>query len=106
VYCGDDESTQVVVARLIRDVNLDPVDASPLSITRNAEPFALVVAQLAYKGKGLECGVSFRAVGESATRPELALPDGQTLAWELFLAGDFKVFEHVPSAFAGLSAAD
>jgi predicted dinucleotide-binding enzyme len=52
VYCGDDESGKGVAAELIRDVGFDPVDAGPLRIARYTEPFALLVAQLAYEGKG------------------------------------------------------
>lgn len=52
VYCGDDESGKGVAAELIRDVGFDPVDAGPLRIARYAEPFGLLVAQLAYEGKG------------------------------------------------------
>jgi 8-hydroxy-5-deazaflavin:NADPH oxidoreductase len=52
VYCGDDESGKGVAAGLIRDVGFDPVDAGPLRIARYTEPFALLVAQLAYEGKG------------------------------------------------------
>jgi hypothetical protein len=52
VYCGNDESGKGVAAELIRDVGFDPVDAGPLRIARYIEPFALLVAQLAYEGKG------------------------------------------------------
>ncbi len=52
VYCGDDTSSKRTAARLIRDVGFDPVDAGPLRIARYTEPFALLVAQLAYEGKG------------------------------------------------------
>jgi 8-hydroxy-5-deazaflavin:NADPH oxidoreductase len=52
VYCGDDESGKAVAAGLIRDVGFDPVDAGPLRIARYTEPFALLVAQLAYEGEG------------------------------------------------------
>ena len=52
VYCGDDPRAKRVVARLIRDVGFDPVDAGPLRIARYTEPFGLLVAQLAYEGKG------------------------------------------------------
>jgi len=51
-YCGDDRGAKKVAARLIRDAGFDPVDAGPLSIARYTEPFALLVAQLAYEGKG------------------------------------------------------
>ena len=43
---------QRIVAELIRNVGFDPVDAGPLRIARYTEPFALLVAQLAYEGKG------------------------------------------------------
>lgn len=51
-YCGDDASAKRVAARLIRDVGFDPVDAGPLRIARYSEPFALLVAQLAYERPG------------------------------------------------------
>jgi predicted dinucleotide-binding enzyme len=52
IYCGDDPRSKRIAARLIRDVGFDPVDAGPLRIARYTEPFALLVAQLAYEGKG------------------------------------------------------
>lgn len=52
VYCGDDESGKDGAAELIHDVGFDPVDAGPLRLARYTEPFALLVAQLAYEGKG------------------------------------------------------
>ena len=52
VYCGDDKRGKAVAAELIRDVGFDPVDAGPLRIARYTEPFALLIAQLAYEGKG------------------------------------------------------
>jgi predicted dinucleotide-binding enzyme len=52
VYCGDDKSGKAAAAELIRDVGFDPVDAGPLQVARYAEPFALLVAQLAYERKG------------------------------------------------------
>jgi predicted dinucleotide-binding enzyme len=52
VYCGDDAKGKKVAVELIRDVGFDPVDAGPLRIARYTEPFALLVAQLAYEGKG------------------------------------------------------
>jgi len=51
IYCGDDKKAKNVAVRLIRDVGFDPVDAGPLRIARFTEPFALLVAQLAYEGK-------------------------------------------------------
>lgn len=52
VYCGDDRRAKRVAASLIRDVGFDPVDSGPLRIARYLEPFTLLVAQLAYEGKG------------------------------------------------------
>ncbi len=52
VYCGDHEGAKEIAARLIRDGGFDPVDAGPLRIARCTEPFALLIAQLAYVGKG------------------------------------------------------
>lgn len=52
LYCGDDARAKKVAARLIRDVGFDPVDAGPLRIARYTEPFALLIAQLAYEDRG------------------------------------------------------
>jgi 8-hydroxy-5-deazaflavin:NADPH oxidoreductase len=50
VYCSDDKHAKQVAAELIRDVGFDPVDAGLLRIARYTEPYALLVAQLAYDG--------------------------------------------------------
>ena len=52
LYCGDDKRARSVAVRLIEDVGFDPVDAGPLRMARNLEPFTLLIAQLAYEGKG------------------------------------------------------
>ena len=52
VYCGDDANSKKIAATLIHDVGFDPVDAGPLWIARYTEPFALLVAQLAYERQG------------------------------------------------------
>src|SRR5947209_3937318 len=52
VYCGDDERAKDAAAQLIGEVGFDAVDAGPLRIARYTEPFALLVAQLAYEGEG------------------------------------------------------
>ncbi len=52
LYCSDDSKSKRIAAELIRDVGFDPVDAGPLRIARYTEPFALLVAQLAYERKG------------------------------------------------------
>ena len=50
LYCGNNDDAKSVVARLIRDVGFEPVDAGPLRIARYLEPFTLAIAQLAYEG--------------------------------------------------------
>jgi 8-hydroxy-5-deazaflavin:NADPH oxidoreductase len=47
-YCGDDRSAKRSVARLIRDLGFQPTDCGKLAIARYLEPFALLVAELAY----------------------------------------------------------
>ena len=59
LYCGDDRRAKSVVMTLIRDLGFDPVDAGPARIARHIEPFALLMAQLAYEGKGGP-GVAYR----------------------------------------------
>lgn len=60
LYCGDDRRAKEVAARLARDVGFDPVDGGPLKSARFFEPFALLVAQLAYRGgKGPEVAYRF-----------------------------------------------
>jgi predicted dinucleotide-binding enzyme len=48
LYCGDDAGAKEVTAGLIRDVGYEPVDAGTLRMARHLEPFAMVIAQLAY----------------------------------------------------------
>jgi len=50
VYYGDHQGAKEVAATLIRDIGFDPVDAGPLRIARYAEPFTMLIAQLAYEG--------------------------------------------------------
>src|SRR5438128_3777891 len=65
VYCGDDTKSKKIAADLIRDVGFDPVDAGPLRIARYTEPFALLVAQLAYEGdEGPELAYRFERFGQ------------------------------------------
>ncbi len=52
MYYGDDEGGKSVAAELIRDVGFEPLDAGSLWMGRYAEPFAMLVAQLAYEGPG------------------------------------------------------
>jgi predicted dinucleotide-binding enzyme len=64
VYCGDDARAKDVAAGLIRDVGFVPVDVGPLRSARFTEPFALLVARLAYEGdRGPELAYRFDWLG-------------------------------------------
>jgi len=52
VYCGDNAAAKRTAARLIRDAGFRPNDLGPLAAARYAEPFALLIAQIAYSGRG------------------------------------------------------
>jgi predicted dinucleotide-binding enzyme len=68
MYYGDHPHAKDVAVTLIRDVGFEPVDAGPLRIARYAEPFTLLVGQLAYEGKGgPELAYSFEWFGEAVT---------------------------------------
>jgi 8-hydroxy-5-deazaflavin:NADPH oxidoreductase len=65
VYSGDDARAKRVAAGLIRDAGFEPLDAGPLRVARYTEPFALLVARLAYEGKGgPELAYRFERFGE------------------------------------------
>lgn len=65
VYCGDDAKSKRIAAKLIGDVGFEALDAGPLRIARYTEPFALLVAQLAYDGKdGPELAYRFERLAE------------------------------------------
>ena len=65
LYYGDDQAARAVAARLARDVGFNPVDAGSLRTARYAEPFALLVAHLAYEGKrGPELAYRFEWFGK------------------------------------------
>jgi predicted dinucleotide-binding enzyme len=51
-YCGDDAGAKASVAKLLADLDLDPVDAGPLTSARYIEPAGMLVVQVAY-GMGL-----------------------------------------------------
>ena len=69
VYCGDDAIAKKLAARLIREAGFEPVDAGPLRMARYTEPFALLVAQLAYERKGgPEVAYRFQRYGKTNTR--------------------------------------
>ena len=52
IYCGDDRKAKNVAVELINGVGFDPVDGGGLAGARYTEPFALLIAELAYGGKG------------------------------------------------------
>src|SRR5215831_18091148 len=69
VYCGDDKRAKSLAAILIRNIGFNPVDAGPARIARYIEPFALLVAQLAYEGKGgAELAYRFERLGKQRPR--------------------------------------
>lgn len=65
LYYGDNRAAKKVAARLIRDIGFDPLDAGPLTMGRFAEPFTLLVAQLAYEiGRPPEMAYRFEWFGK------------------------------------------
>jgi 8-hydroxy-5-deazaflavin:NADPH oxidoreductase len=65
LYCGDDRNAKKIAAKLISDVGFDPIDAGPLRIARYMEPFALLLAQLAYESdEGPELAYRFERFGD------------------------------------------
>lgn len=66
VYCGDDKQAKSLTADLIKDVGFEPVDAGALRIARYTEPFALLMAEIAYGGKaGPELAYRFERFAET-----------------------------------------
>jgi 8-hydroxy-5-deazaflavin:NADPH oxidoreductase len=57
-YCGDDREAKTVVAKLIADVGLQPIDAGNLTSARYLEPLGMLLVQLAYaNGMGTNIGL-------------------------------------------------
>jgi 8-hydroxy-5-deazaflavin:NADPH oxidoreductase len=50
LYYGDHQRAKDVAATLIENVGFEPVDVGPLRMGRFAEPFTMLIAQLAYEG--------------------------------------------------------
>ncbi len=66
LYCGDDISAKAIVASLLSDLDLEPVDAGPLTSARFIEPAGMLNVQLAY-GMGMGPFVGMKILrGESA----------------------------------------
>jgi 8-hydroxy-5-deazaflavin:NADPH oxidoreductase len=58
-FCGEDAGAKATVAALLSDLDLDPVDAGPLTSARYIEPAGMLAVQLAY-GMGLGPRVGMR----------------------------------------------
>jgi predicted dinucleotide-binding enzyme len=58
-YCGDDVEAKATVARLLADLDLEAVDAGPLSSARFIEPAGMLIVQLGY-GMGLGPNIGTR----------------------------------------------
>jgi predicted dinucleotide-binding enzyme len=58
-YCGDDAGAKAAVASLLRDLDLEPVDAGELTSARFIEPAGMLVVQLGY-GIGLGPNVAMK----------------------------------------------
>jgi len=57
-YCGDDDDAKLVVASLIRDLGMEPVDAGPLRNSRYLEATAMLYIHLAVRGGwGSQCAL-------------------------------------------------
>lgn len=50
-YTGDDESVKQVVADLLREIDVEPIDAGALKNSRYVEPAMMLLIQLAYAQK-------------------------------------------------------
>jgi 8-hydroxy-5-deazaflavin:NADPH oxidoreductase len=58
--CGDDVDARASVLQLVSDVDADGVESGPLSLARYAEPFGMLLVQLAYvNGFGGRIGAAF-----------------------------------------------
>lgn len=60
-YCGDDAQAKAIVASLLRDLDLEPIDAGPLTSARFVEPAGMLNVQLAY-GMGMGPFVGLKAL--------------------------------------------
>jgi 8-hydroxy-5-deazaflavin:NADPH oxidoreductase len=60
IYCGDHAGAKHVASQLIADTGFDPIDLGALRSARYAEPFTLLIGQLAYEGpRGPELAYRF-----------------------------------------------
>jgi predicted dinucleotide-binding enzyme len=69
--CGDDSEARAVVAKLVSDIQAEPVDAGPLVLARFVEPAAMLLVQLAYtRGFGTRVGLSLMRETTGGTTTE------------------------------------
>jgi 8-hydroxy-5-deazaflavin:NADPH oxidoreductase len=70
-YCGDDPGAKATVAKLLADLDLEPVDAGPLTSACYIEPAGMLVVQLGY-GMGLGTNIGMRLLRDrrAASRVE------------------------------------
>jgi predicted dinucleotide-binding enzyme len=50
-YCGDDAAAKAVVANLIQETGLEPLDVGPLANARYLEPLAMLMINLGFAQK-------------------------------------------------------
>jgi 8-hydroxy-5-deazaflavin:NADPH oxidoreductase len=50
-YCGDDSAAKAIVANLIQETGLEPLDAGPLANARYLEPLAMLMINLGFAQK-------------------------------------------------------
>ncbi|MGH6843929.1 MAG: NADPH-dependent F420 reductase [Methylocella sp.] len=62
-YCGNDPDAKAAVASLLRDLDLEPVDAGELTSARFIEPAGMLIVQMAY-GMGLGPNVGMKLLRE------------------------------------------
>jgi predicted dinucleotide-binding enzyme len=58
-YCGDEAGAKATVAGLLADLDLEPVDAGPLTSARFIEPAGMLIVQLTY-GMGMGPNIATR----------------------------------------------
>lgn len=50
-YCGDDTEAKQIIAGLLREIEVEPIDAGSLKNARFIEPAMMLLVQLAYGEK-------------------------------------------------------
>jgi 8-hydroxy-5-deazaflavin:NADPH oxidoreductase len=58
-YCGDDAEAKVIVAQLITEIGLEPIDAGDLTSARYLEPAGMLLVNLAY-GLGMGANLALQ----------------------------------------------